>query len=511
MRDPNKPNVEGGSVLMIQNSIAGGILNNGPASSADGTVAASISGNGTLAAPTVVISPNILITTGQMTIGVDSADAANPTYSFINRGSIVASPEDPNQNAEAIQMSGTQSIPIVFQGSGLLNSGSITAGATSATPGSAVSATAMEIGSFVTLPTIRVSAQTSPTGTGGGSISAIISGPQGGIATAISIDGAPINSGTIVTKVPEIDVERGASITASASATVPTGTTISTLSAIGIRDVSNSLTTINNAGSIRAVAALTDATTGAALTLTGGTDPITHAVDASLNSVGLNFTNSGTVQGDVLFGTGNDTYLVQGTGPSAVATHTGAINFGFSSTTSGSDILHVGQFSNVAGTITAQGTLDVTIDGTGTLSVQNVGSTLATRNLTVAGGSTSNNITNAGTLNITVSQDVTVGPVISASQSATLSPGAQLNVTYGSFITTSGSFALIQTPLGGLNVSQSDVDRYSAQVGCTSASCPNGALPFLFNSASIVLVPNDGQGHEVLQLNISAKTVDSSA
>ena len=515
-RDPNKPNVEGGSVLIIQNSINGGILNNGPASSSDGTVAASISGNGTSAAPTVVISPNLLVANGQMKIGVDSVDAANTDYSFINRGSIVASPEDPNNSSEAIQMTGTQAIPVVFAGNGLITSGSITAGATSVSPGQAVTETALEIGSYVTLPTIRVSAQTSPTGTSGGSIAAIVSGPLGGIATAISIDGAPINSGsssTNVSSVPEIDVERGATISATASAAVPTGTTIQTLSAIGIRDVSNSLTTINNAGTIRAAASLSDATTGAILTLTGGLTPVTHAVDVSLNNVGLNFTNNGVVQGDVLFGSGSDTYTVQGTGPSAVAVHSGAINFGFSSagtsTNTGSgagDYLHVGQFSNVAGAITAQGTLDVTVDGTGTLSVQNVGTTLATRTLQVAGGTTSNGITNAGTLNITVSQDVTVGPVISAT-TATLNPGAQLNVTYGSFITSSGTFALIQTPVGGLTVSPSDVARYSAQVGCT-IGCTEGTLPFLFNSAGVTLVANDGQGHEVLQLNISAKSVD---
>ncbi len=521
VRDPNKANVEGGSVLIIQNSIAGGILNNGPASSSDGTVAATITGNGTVAAPTLVITPNPLITAGQtMTIGVDSADTANPTYSFINRGSILASPEDANISSEAIQITGTASVPVVFAGDGLINSGTISAGATSVTPGNAVTATTLEVGSYVTLPTIRVSSQTSPTGTAGGSISAVVSGPQGGIATAISIDGAPVTNGTTqttVTHVPEIDIERGSSIVASATASIPTGTTLQTLSAIGIRDVSNSLTTINNAGTIRATATVSDATTGATLTLAGGVTPITHAVDASLNTVGLNFSNSGVVQGDVLFGSGSDTYFVQGNGPSGVATHTGAINFGFSSsgastnpalgpTPGAGDFLHVGQFSNVAGPITAQGTLDVQVDGTGTLSIQNVGTTLATRNFNVAGGSTSNGITNAGTVNITVSQDATVGPVISAT-TAVLNTGAQLNVTYGSFITSSGTFALIQTPLNGLTVSQSDVARYSAQVGCT-LGCTEGTLPFLFNSASVTLVPDDGQGHEILQLNISAKSVD---
>lgn len=506
--DPTKTNVEGGSALVLENSIAGGILNDGPASSSDGTAAASIVGNGTSNGPTVVISPNLLVTGGEMEIGVDSVDAANPAYSFINRGSIAASPEDPNISSEAIQMTGTAAIPIVFDGSGLLTSGTIAAGATSVTPGSPVTATALEIGQYVTLPTINVSSQVSPTGASGGSISASVTGPQGGVATAISIDGSPVNvGGTNVntTKVSEIDVDLGSKITAVASGSIPTGTTLSVLTAVAIKDRSNSLVTIDNSGSIIAGASLTDATTGAILTLAGGIKPLTIAVDASLNNVGLDFTNRGTVSGDVLFGSGNDTYFVQGSGPSAAATHFGAVNFGFS-TAGGADFLHVGTFANVAGSITAQGTLDVQIDQTGTLSVQNIGTTLATRNLNVAGGTTTTNAdgtisTNAGTLNISVTQGVTAQPIVTA-QTATLNPGAQLNVTYGSFVTQSGSFALIQTPAGGLTVSPADVARYSSQVDGSGG----GTLPFLFSAASIT--KQTDAAHDTLLLQITAKNID---
>src|SRR5262249_54504901 len=135
------------------------------------------------------------------------------------------------------------------------------------------------------------------------------------------------------------------------------------------------------------------------------------------------------------------------------------------------------------------------------LTVQNVGSTMATRNLTVVGGSS----TTAGTLNITVSQNTGL-PVITSSGNVAFGNGANMNVDYGSFITSSGQFILIQAPTGGLGISAADVARYSAQVGCKT-SCPSGTatLPFLFDSASIH-TSNDGAGHDDLVLSIVPKT-----
>src|SRR5581483_12246239 len=68
-RDPSKTNAESGSALVIANSIAGGILNNGPTFSGDTISSATISSNGivssTTRAPTVAIVP----TTTAITIG----------------------------------------------------------------------------------------------------------------------------------------------------------------------------------------------------------------------------------------------------------------------------------------------------------------------------------------------------------------------------------------------------------------------------------------------------------
>jgi hypothetical protein len=475
-RSSTQTNAESGSALIIGNSIAGGILNNGAGSSSDSTSIASITGNGYSSA-VVLITPEVFTT---VNIGKDTADAYNPNYSFINRGQIAAVPIDPNLGTRAIVIGGSSTgVSVNFAG-GLFNSGIISAQATSVDPGNPVTATAIEIDNYVTLPEIFVSAQSGNTSLG--RISATVTGPMGGIATAVTI------AGTTGTSVPKITIDTGASIVASATATDPSKVGLNTLSAVAIEDRSNSLVTLINKGTISATAS----------TLTNGATSVAHAVDVSLNTNALSFTNTGQVVGDVLFGAGNDTYDVEGTF-TAAATHTGAINFG-NSASGGADKLIVGQFANVAGSITAQGDLDIQIDQKGVLNIQNVittaGTNVQVRNLTVAAGSTST----AGTIDLTVSQGSSSLPVIAASNQVTFGLGTNLNIEYGSFIDSSGTFTLIQTPTGHLTIDPSDVARYNAAIGGSS-------LPYLFNSAGVTYVANDGLGHSALQLAIVPKTV----
>jgi autotransporter-like protein len=509
-------NPESGSALEIENSIAGGILNNGPSVAGDSTAAAVISSNGFVnssgtATPTVVISPAATVFS-TMTIGQVTGDA-NGSFSFINRGTIAAAPEDSNFSTQAMLINGGSNANVKFTG-GLFNSGSILATATSVTPGSPVTATALQIGTFVNIPLIEISSQNASSP---GTIRAIVAGPQGGTAAALIITGAPItnsnNTQTITTKVPTIQIDAGASITANASASVTTGTAVPTvLTAIAIGDNSNFLTTLTNNGTISATTSLTDATTGATLKLSNGADPTEQAVNTQKNSVGLNFTNNGTVLGDVLFGAGSDTYTIKGTSQTAMAQDTGRIDFGSSLGGAGTDRLIVGQFSNVAGQITAEGNLAVQVQGTGVLSVQNIVQASATASnaltvttLDVAGGSP----TTAGTINLTVSQNQGTNAVVIASQAVNFGSGALLNVQYGSLLSTitgtTQTFNLISAPTGNLNIADADVARYNTAVGGTLSG--NGTLPFLFNSASIQKVTNVG-GLDVLQLTVSAKTVD---
>ncbi|MBV9540405.1 MAG: hypothetical protein JO167_03990, partial [Alphaproteobacteria bacterium] len=482
-RSATATNPEGGSTVIIAGNLDGGFLNNGLTSSGDAVNhAGTISGNGS-----PISSPGSVIlvgsSTNSVTLGAVTGDF-NGTYGFINRGGIVAAPVDANQFTRAVVLQGgSATTPTNIKG-GVFSSGSITANTTSTTGGNGVTATAIEVDNYITIPEIRASGQSFVQGANRGTIAANISGPLGGTAAAILING------TTGTSVPLITVEQNATVSANAqvvdpSATVPTGFI---LNAIAIQDSSNSLATLLNQGTISATAT----------TLTNGFTSTARAVMAQNNTTALNFTNSGTVTGDVLFGSGSDTYTIQGANQNAIARHTGTIDFGLSNANGGTgDTLHVAQFSNVAGTIKATGTLDVAVDPTGILTVQNIGTTVATRNFAVAGG----NGAGAGTVNVTVSSGVGTGGVIQ-SNVVTFGSGANLNVQYGSFIPltgTSTNFVLLSANKGQLGISDADVARYSASVGGSTT------LPFLFRTAGIAKDLSD-PSRDKLVLTVTPKT-----
>lgn len=484
-RSATAANAESGSALIIGNSISGGVLNNGPLSSGDSVPSAQIAGNG-VTAPVLLISPVLAAT--NITLGAVTGDA-NGTFGFINRGTITASPEDSNKSVRDILIAGTSTQTVTITG-GFFSSGLISAAATSIAPGNAVSATTLEIDTFVNIPKLEISGQSAGSTNNNGLVSATINGPEGGVAAAIVIAGAPVSGTTPVTTVPNITIDSGARVIAAANVTDPTNTAVTQLVAIGIEDRSNSLVTLNNAGTISATAT----------TLTNGHTSVANAVDASFNSVGLTFTNSGTVQGAVLFGNGSDTYTIVGTGllPGQVATQTGDINFGNSIGGSGVDTLNVGMFSNVSGAITGQGALDVNVATNAFLTVKNlptsVSNNLQVHDLNVAGGSG----LNTGTLNITVSSGLATIPLIQASDAITFGTGANLGIQFGGFIPQGGTFLLLSAPHGKLTIDPADIARYNQQVGGA------GNLPFLFNSAHIMTTTVGGI--DFLELNVSAKS-----
>ncbi|HEY0106861.1 MAG TPA: autotransporter outer membrane beta-barrel domain-containing protein [Rhizomicrobium sp.] len=489
LRSPNVKNVNSGSALVIQNGIAGGILNNGPNSGSDTTVAGVIAANGaTSTAPTIKIAPLTTSVGTNMVIGQDTLDAVNGAYSFINRGTISALGENPNDEAHTIRIGGLdQNTYVKFTG-GFLTSGAVTAQAVGATQGSSSSgvvATAFEIDNFVDIPKIVVSSQAAGAASAG-TIAASISGTVGGTARAVWIQGVPV-SGVGGAKIPEIDIDTGASIAATAAVTDPSLANVQ-LTAIAIEDDSGSLTKINNNGTISAVAS----------TLTNGNTAKTVAVNVAANSTGVTFNDSGNVIGDVLFGSGADTFNIQGPSSTAIAqVGGGKIDFGTSGT--GVDTLHVGQFSNVAGTITSEGDLDIAVDQHATLFVQNVVTTpntaLLVRDLIVMGGTPSS----AGTLDLTVSQGAGTNAVIQASHAVTLGSGTNLSVAFGSLLTGSGgTFNLISTPLGGLSIDTADLARYNASVGS------DATRPFLFKDAAVLLTHT--AANDFLQIHVDVKT-----
>jgi hypothetical protein len=505
-RSINSVNPESDAALVVEGSVAGGIMNNGPTVSGDTTTVATITANGTTN-PTVLIEAQTTAL-APLVIGVDSLDTNAPTSSFINRGIISATPVDPANSSinatHAFVISGQSAAPVNFTGD-FFNSGLISAAITTTTPAPAnattVTATALEIQNYVNIANgLHISGQSAGVFNGAGEIAASASGTAGSlVAEGIFISGAPISGNTAITNVPKISIDSGASVVASATfqatATDITGRNILGLFAAAIVDKSNSLHELDNAGTISAIVTQN---------LPTGLIGVARAVDVSAdNTVGLNFNNSGAVVGDVVFGGGNDVYSLTGSS-TKLATQTGEVDFG-----AGTDQLVVGQFSNVSGVITSQGSLTVSVAQNGILTVQNVlnATTTTAQNLTVTSLSVAGASGAAtGTLNITVSQDTVVGtPVINSTGAVTFGAGANFGIKYGSFIPAStaadGSslFTLIQAPAGDLSISAADLTRYNSQVSGQN-------LPFLFEDANLAL--NTAGGSDLLQLRIAPKTVD---
>ncbi|HUO02059.1 MAG TPA: hypothetical protein VMU31_04715, partial [Rhizomicrobium sp.] len=245
--------LESGSAVVIGNSVAGGFLNAGPSTGNTSIPTATISGNGDIGvtgngqifSPVLLIDPSQSVTITQAIVRgpalfgpvpntVDSVDGSATGYAFINHGTISGTPIDPDISSQAVVIQGssaanytclsgsasacvgvpsstftaaTQSGPWVTQG-GLLDTGTISAQATTRENTTFnVSSEALFIGAFTTVPRLDVSGEfISGTTFTAGSISAVVGGPGGGVATAVQIGAQAV--------VPQIDVMQHANITA---------------------------------------------------------------------------------------------------------------------------------------------------------------------------------------------------------------------------------------------------------------------------------------------------------
>ena len=477
-------NPESGSAVVIANSIAGGFLNNGPATANASTVTASIIGNGAtvggVAFPALLIDPSQSITTLNATIrgpvdfgvisstidpvdGVANPTATNPGYGMINRGNIRTTPESPDTSSTAMIINGASPADNTVIAGGLLDTGAITSSASSSVnTDSAVSTDTLTIGRYTTIPRIVVSGEeTSSATTTSGTILGTVSGPGGGTATAVGIlDNA---------SVPEIDVLLHGSIVAqvSTSTLAPTADFASSKTpfvqdSIAIIDASGTLKTINNAGSINALTTTQTPAPNAVVSTTA------RAIDLLAGTTGATtINNSGVIQGDIYFNSaGNNNVLnvgntgagagdISGNANTAVAAVQGSAvtntpfayasisenivtaNAGFAPTTN-PDILsfgagtgnqlHVGGYGYVNSVIlSAAGGLDVEVDNNAQLFVANTQQTgtANVRNFTV----------NGGTLGLTITQaSSTPTPVITATGAATISATAGIGLQFGSFI-----------------------------------------------------------------------------
>lgn len=496
-------NPQSSSALVIASSIDGGVLNAGPGTSSNIT-AAVISSNGIASSgsvsPTVLIDParsvnsTTLTPRGPAILGPITADvdAIDPGYSLINRGTIIAQPIDAQLSSAAMVIQGSSSAYFTCLGTsvsatcdttphaasqtvngqtvnytnvgGLLNTGSIASNAstniTNRTNGT-ISANALYIGAFATVPRLDVKAETIAGGsTTPGIITAEVQGIGQGNAVAVSI--------AQDASLPIINVGKGATISASVltNTTTPAqdvanATTPFSLASQAIVDQSGSLRQINNAGTIKA---FNTTLNPAANTVVSN---IQRAVDLSASTQGNTIiNNSGAVLGDVLFSSAGNGNVLNVGNIGALGTAnptTGVVNSpsnyatvglaftsqpigGAPTTTSallnfGSGTghqLHVGGYGYVNADIrSGVGALDVQVDSNGLLFIANTSTSLQANNF---------NASQNATVGLSISQANlnALTPVVQAN-SANLS-GANLALQFGTFISSGFTAASVAAP-----------------------------------------------------------------
>jgi hypothetical protein len=547
-------NPESASAVVIGGSIDGGFINGGPSTSTN-VAAATIASAGIIASgtvsPTVLIDPSRALdaTTqlprgpailGPITVDVDPND---PGYAFINRGTISAQPIDAQLSTAALIIQGASATNYTCLSAsvgactgsattgGFLNTGSITAIASTnqKTNGSAgvISATAMYVGAFATIPRLDIKAETiSGSTTTPGIIQAQVSGVGQGSAFGLILGQNA--------SVPVINIGKGASIIASVQTqtTSPTkdfatATTPFSLVSIALQDQGATLQTLNNAGTIQAANTFLTPGSGAVV------GNIQRAIDlqaSTLSNVTIN--NSGQILGDLLFGSTGNTHILNvgniagvanpATGiantPSSYAVvaesliaqvsgsvpvgQAGLINFGAGT----GNQLNVGGFGYVNATIiSAPGALDVTVAENGTLFVANVPTT-------ASGSLNANHFDiNGGTLGLTISQNTnSTTPVVKAQTEATIGPNANIALQFGGFVSSGFTRSSVDNP-----TAQNIILLNAPTISATGLAAQNRALalrtPFLFqessfqNTANPLTLVNDGAGGQNLVLTLTPR------
>ena len=528
-------NPESGSAVVIGSSIDGGFVNAGPATASAGITAASITSNGLAASPTLLIDPSRALIPGTGTprgsivIGpVTNADAVNPGYSFINRGTISAIPTDAQLNSAAVVITGISPTYTTTLTGGLLNTGTISAkGGTVQQTNSGTSVVAMRIDQYATVPKVVVQGQA----VGGGTFT------PGLIEASMQGNGGGSSYGIVIgenASVPLIDVKQRGTISASVetttvspSATLATSVAPFSLRSQAILDLSGSLKTINNAGAILAANTQLTPASGAVVS------NIARAIDLQASQAdNIVVNSSGTILGDIVFGTvGNGRELnVGNTGaagtvnpatgvlatPSAyavVAATSATLVSGSAPVTTANTIafgtgvgnkLQVGGFGYVNSVILAGlGGVDINVENNGTLFIANTAATgpVNARDFNV----------NGGTLGLTISQQTSgTTPIVRASNSAYIDPNAKLGLQFGSFVssgTTPASvnnplpqnITLVTAPVGNLNISNSTLAADNAELSAN--------IPFLFQpTATPLSVLRNVNGADSLVLPLPPKS-----
>ncbi len=545
---------EAGTTFTVSANVNNGIALLGPAFSGDTTTASSVTNIGF--GPAIRIDPasNLAFTqTTPLVIGVYTtdgttyADANDPGFSFYNRGTISTTPANANNSVSGMLITGSQAYPTTLTG-GFFNSGSLSVQtSTNSLTAPSVSATALDIEGFTTFQTASYNSGTElwvNTGTGltgkngndqaalvnsnlggSGSIAASVSGPQGGVATAIDIASTSnvssiINSGTIsasnsITQLGSNPLNLALTYSRSSTGALSGNPVF----AFAIVDASGTLTSIYNTGTISASATVLDnnSQVAEAINLTAGTpsSPSGSGVTITDQSIG---TKAATITGDILFGSGNNQIVnVAGNGASAIASITGNITYGLLGTgTSSGDQLNVGSYAEVSGVVTAPSGVSVDIKSQGLLNLQTLTTTITKTTIvqtTAELDAVDFHVESGGSMNLGVSESVAAnGAMVKASQSVELDAGSNLGVAYASFVPQgTNPFVLFSAPHGNLSIDPATIATYNQSLtkNVVSGNGQNGSLPFLFASAN--LATTSSASVDQLVLTVVPKALGSGA
>ncbi len=520
-------NAVSGIALAIGGDIAGGIYNAGPTFSGDTVATASITSQGL--APTVEISPILetATTAAPIVIGTYS-DTLDPGFSFYNRGSIISSSSNANDSTQAIFLGGGNTIATTTLTGGLFNSGTIQTVATDLKGViTTTDATAINIGAYAYVGVTTTDGKNftgdiwayDPTDCAAGGVTCVdgflysgtktVSGDQAGLVNSTeagngkiiaSVGGAANGTATA------IDIGASSYLSSiinqgliSAVATTTDATDTTDLEARAIVDHSGTLTFIENNGTIAAATTTIDNDTQKAIAI-----DLSGDADGSVASKGVLILDQATAQsaakitGDIIFGAGDNQIVdVEGATTTNTATINGDITFGGGGAVSGSDQLIIGNFATVTGKITADPTLGVAVDikNLGTLNLLN-----DSEELNVAQNATTGyafHVEDGGTLDLTVYQEFKSG-IVSSTGLVKFEDGANLNITYGSFVSASSDFVLFTAPANDISVSDSQIGLYDQQLAAK--------LPFLFEDATVAVNNNYGPNEAALILHVDVKT-----
>lgn len=516
---------EAGTALAIGASVGGGIVNSG-------TIETLGTGEALEISPALSYGSADYDYVESLVIGAYTADSTSTCYGYglCNTGDITITPVNGNKSVTAAVyiIGGGSQYPTIIEG-GIYNSGVISSSVRTFTKNpSSVSATALYISGYVDVGGSYDTDTETYTGDFVASCSSSDSGycyyigDEDDVANATLVGdaeevGSIVNTGTIESYMTDGTGSasvRAIYITSDADVTsiVNTGTIlaeatikdeytddVTALSAYGIYDGSGSLTYIYNSGTIEALATSLDddGQTVYAIYLSGNTaqasgDGFTLISQATEDQ-------SAKIYGDVVLGQGdNQKIYLYGYSSTYKSYLYGDITYQ-ASTSAGvdnGDLLYIGNYAEVDGSVTAVNGVDVEIEENGSLTMENDDTSLYVSALNVASG---------GSLTVSVSEQMDDDGAISAltESEVNIESGATLGVKYNSFvpINDSGtySYLLVRADKGYLNIDSSVIESAQESI--------NEDLPFLFSSATLETTTSSDDAYSELLLNVATKTV----